>query len=377
MKIAICTDMYLPQLGGVADSVVLQARGLRALGHEVRIFASHMRGEAEDVSVTRFPSIELFGGTFCIVNPRGITAALRAYGPDVIHIHSFGAIGLAAQAAGRRLRVPLVGTNHGSPVDYLHYFYLDFQPFRYLASSFVSWFYSRFDLVTTPTKQPLDALKRYGLRAPKMQVVSNAIDFSLFKKLDDTHELKSRIGISDRAVLIFGRLAKEKNLDYAIEIFKKVSDRRTGAALVIVGDGPYRRALEERARDLGIAEKTYFMGRLSGDPLVATINACDVMLTTSLSEAQPMTILQANICGVPVVGARAAGTPECIEDGVTGFLVNPDDTDMFVENVSRLLSDDALSKKMGVAAHERVAAYRPEQIAHIWESAYRTLPGVL
>lgn len=376
MKIAICTDMYLPQLGGVADSVVLQARGLRALGHEVRIFAAHMRGEQKDADVTRFASFELFGGTFCVVNPLGMQSALRAYAPDIIHAHSFGAIGLAARHAARRLGIACVGTNHGSPVDYLHYFYLDFEPFRYLVSRFVSWFYSGFDIVTTPTQQPMDLLVRFGLDRNKGEIVSNAVDTTIFKHLDDKQTLKTRIGITHHAVLIFGRLAREKNLDEALEIFAAVSGR-TGVQLVVVGDGPYRAALEEKVRMLGVADKTFFLGRLSNDPLVATINACDVMLMTSTSEAQPMTILQANLCGIPVVAARAGGVPECIEDGKTGYLVNPGDRETFVDCVSRLLNDDALSATMSTAAIAHVRNFDPAHIARVWEKLYHTLPGVL
>jgi glycosyltransferase involved in cell wall biosynthesis len=377
MKIAICTDMYLPQLGGVADSVVLQARGLRAIGHEVRIFAAHMKGEMPDPTVTRFPSMELFGGTFCLVNARGLDAAIVAYAPDVIHVHSFGTIGHAALRAARAHKIPCVGTNHGSPLDYLHYFYADFQPIRYFVARYVSRFYDQFDIVTTPTVQPMHALQKNGLRKPKTEVVSNAVDFSLFRPIADTQALRAAMGIESRGILIFGRLAKEKNLDGVLEVFERVRSRESGGALVIVGDGPYRSYMEREVKRRGLGAYTYFLGRLSGEELVSAINACDVMLTTSLSEAQPMTILQANICGVPAVGSRAGGIPECIADNVTGFLVAPNDYEDFAEKVARLLNDHGLQKSMGAAARERVAGYEPSAIARIWERLYRTLPGVL
>lgn len=376
MRIAICTDMYLPQLGGVADSVVLQARGLRALGHSVRIFAAHMRGETPDSEVARFASFELFDGTFCIVSPFGILRAIEEYRPDVIHVHSFGTIGLMARRAAKRLGISSVATTHGSPVDYLHYFYLDFEPFRYLALRFVAWFFGGFNVVTAPASQPLDTLVRAGLRHVSTTVISNAVDEMQFRHLEDKQTLRERIGLTHRAVLIFGRLAQEKNLDQAFKIFADVH-ARTGAQLVIAGDGPYRGVLEARARQLGIAEHTFFMGRLSGDALVTTINACDVMIMTSRSEAQPMTILQANLCGVPVVGARAAGIPESINDTETGYVVDADDSAAFADHVSRLISDEVLQKKMSAAAIEHAHGHHPAEIARTWERLYRTLPGVL
>lgn len=368
--------MYLPQLGGVADSVVLQARSLRGLGHDVRIFAAHMRGEAADPLVTRFTSIELFGGTFCIVSPFGIHTALKTYRPDVIHVHSFGTIGLMARYTAKKLGIAAVGTNHSSPVDYLHYFYLDAEPFRSLILRFVAWFYGGFHVVTTPTSQPMDVLLSAGLRRVMTTIISNAVDVGAFRHFDEKETLRDRIGLSHRAVLVFGRLAKEKNLDQALKVFAEVH-KRTNAQLVIIGDGPARDELETRARSLGIAQQTFFMGRLSGDALVAAINACDVMLTTSRSEIQPMTILQVNICGVPVVGARAGGVPECIDDGVSGYVVDPEDTNAFVDHVSRLLSDHSLAEKMGRASRERVSRFDPVKIALQWERLFRTLPGVI
>jgi 1,2-diacylglycerol 3-alpha-glucosyltransferase len=298
MKIAICTDMYAPQLGGVADSVLLQARGLRALGHDVHIFAAHMRGETPDPEVTRFRSVELFGGTFCIVSPFGIRGAILEYKPDVVHAHSFGTIGLVARYTAKKHTIPSVATIHGSPVDYLHYFGIDLKPFRYLALRFVAWFFSGFTVVTAVSSQSMDLLLHAGLRRVRTTVISNAVDDRLFRHVEDKQDLRERIGIDHKAVLVFGRLAKEKNLDAALTIFADVH-KRTNASLVIVGDGPERDHLELRARTLGIAEHTFFMGRLSGENLVSTINACSVMLITSRTEAQPMTILQANLCGVP------------------------------------------------------------------------------
>ncbi len=376
MKVAICTDMYLPQLGGVADSVVLQARGLRALGHDVRIFAARMQGQAADDSVIRFPSLELFGGTFCLVSPFGIKAALRAYEPDVIHVHSFGTIGLMSRFAAKSLGRASVGTIHGSPVDYLHYFYINFEPFRYLVLKCVAWFFRGFQVVTAPASQPLDLLIRSGLRHVRTSIISNALDVGRFRHIEDKFQIRERMGLSHKAVLIFGRLAKEKNLEAALKIFSDVH-ARTNAQLVVVGDGPERDALESYARKLGIAEHTFFLGRLSGDELVSALNACEVMIMTSLSEAQPMTILQANACGIPVVGARAGGIPESIDDGETGYVVDIADHDVFADRVARLISDTELSRKLSTAAITHAQAHEPSGIARVWERLYRTLPGVI
>ena len=109
MRVAIATDVYLPQLSGIADSIDTLARELRNLGHVVRIYAPRVANADDLADVRRLPawSPPGSGGGLQLVVPFGIVADTRAFRPDVIHVHMFGAIGWAGVYAGRRLGVPL------------------------------------------------------------------------------------------------------------------------------------------------------------------------------------------------------------------------------------------------------------------------------
>lgn len=362
MRVAIVTDQYLPQLGGVADSIVGLDKGLRAIGHEVRIFAPKLPKSVPEDHVVRLPTIAVAGGMINIVAPFGLRAQLRKFQPDVIHVHSVGIAAGAGIQAGRALRIPVVGTCHGSIADYLYLAHLTFWPFPTIARKIESWYFNRVSLITAPAQQPLDALIKSGTNAAHMQVISNPVDFGIFQQLPDKATLKKKYNIGERAVMLFGRIAQEKNLDLAVEAFAHVA-KDIDAQLVILGDGPYRAALTHRIEALDIMDRTRFLGILRGTELVEAVNACDVMLTTSLMEAQPMAILQAMRCGLPVVGARAGGVPECIQEGITGYICEPDDVHTFSEKVSQLLKDENLRKKFGEAARVRVESYSPESIA--------------
>jgi glycosyltransferase involved in cell wall biosynthesis len=102
-----------------------------------------------------------------------------------------------------------------------------------------------------------------------------------------------------------------------------------------------------------------------------------VLTRTIILEAQPKTILQANLCGVPVVGARAGGIPESINDEVTGYVVDGDDHGAFSDRISRLLSDTELNASMSAEAIAFARHHEPAGVALTWERLYRTLPGVL
>ena len=372
MRIAICTDQYLPMISGLVDSVDILATTLRAQGHEVRIYAPVLPGSVPDEKIFHVPSWALpgSGGGIVLNFPFGALRDMRGFKPDVIHTHLFGTAGFLALVAARRLKVPLVGTDHTSPADYLHYFYLNFQPFIFLVRSFAAWFYVRCAFVTAPSQHILDELYDYGMHHTPMEVISNPIRVDIFRPLTNRQELKKKYGIGERAVVLFGRVAVEKNLDFAVDIFKALV-AKTEAQLVVIGDGPYRKELEVKIVSAGLKEKTVFLGVLREESLVEALNATEVCLVTSTSEIQPMTTLQAMAAQLPVVGAHAGGIPECIVDGDTGYLVDPKNKDGYVEKLLQLLDDQLLRENFGTAARKVVAGYSPEKIAEKFLAVYQ------
>jgi glycosyltransferase involved in cell wall biosynthesis len=120
---------------------------------------------------------------------------------------------------------------------------------------------------------------------------------------------------------------------------------------VVVGDGERRRALEEQARDLGIAEGVLFLGwRRDLERIYADL---DLAVLTSANEGSPVSLIEAMAAGVAVVGPRVGGVPDVIDDGTTGVIVPPGDAAAVAGTIVRLLADVELRQKMGAAARER------------------------
>ncbi len=244
MRIALVTDQYLPLVSGLVDSIEVLASQLIQQGHEVRIYAPAMPGSVPEPRIFHFPTWILpgSGGAIQITLPRGAMRDMRRFKPDVVHTHLCGIAGLFGWFAARRLKVPFIGTDHTFPADYLHYAHLDFWPFPWIVKKFSAWYYNRCDFVTTPSRELLEELTDYGLYKPA-KIVSNHIPSDLFRPLQAKEELRKKWNIGDKAVLLFGRIAEEKNLDVALDAFEKLSTVST-AQLVIVGDGVYRTELE-------------------------------------------------------------------------------------------------------------------------------------
>jgi len=137
----------------------------------------------------------------------------------------------------------------------------------------------------------------------------------------------------------------------------------------MVGDGPDRVLAEQEARDLGVSEDVYFLGKLeSVAPLIAS---ADLYLLPTNSESFGLSALEALACGVPVIGARAGGLPEVVRHGETGFLCEPGDVDGMARAGIALLGDEGMWRATSdLAARDARERFGLEEIVAQYESFY-------
>jgi glycosyltransferase involved in cell wall biosynthesis len=151
-----------------------------------------------------------------------------------------------------------------------------------------------------------------------------------------------------------GSLLKLKGYDLLLEAFAML--RRDGwadARLVVLGEGPERRALAAAARRLGVAEAVRFAGFVP-DPL-PVMARFDVLAVPSSSEGCPRSVLEAMFLGCPVAAFAVGGVPELVADGETGVLVKDRNPRRLADALLLLLGDGARRRAMGAVARARVA----------------------
>ena len=170
-------------------------------------------------------------------------------------------------------------------------------------------------------------------------------------------ELRARYGLGDRPVVVcVSRLVPRKGQDMLIRALPTIRDRVPGAALVIVGGGPYRTSLQRLAHSFGVAEHVVFTGGVPGEELPDHHAIADVFAMPCRTRGAGLDVeglgivyLEASATGVPVVAGRSGGAPETVVDGETGLVVDGWDVGAIAAAVGDLLADRTRAAAMGAA----------------------------
>lgn len=294
---------------------------------------------------------------------------------DIVHTHSSKA-GILGRMAARAAGVPVV-------VHTLHS--LVFHEYQ---KAWQNWVYIRLKRVCAPMTHSLisvnDATARGALQAgvgrPEQHVtIFSGMELDPFLNVGQQltpAEAKARLGIPADAPVMgkIARLFPLKGHEQFFDAAAHVARARPDAWFLLVGDGELRQALQERARELGIAERTVFAGLVPPPEVPSYIQAMDVVVHTSLREGIARVIPQAGAVGKPVVTFQMDGAPEVIRDGVSGCLVPPLDTAALAQRVVELFGDPVRREAYGRAAREFVAAnFTAEQMVERINRVYERL----
>lgn len=387
LRLAMFTDNFFPELGGIQDSILATARALGERGHRLRVYAPAPAARdfelagfpvaepdlGPNVSVCRLPAVAVPSSSqqsrLAFPSPAYWRDVAR-FAPDVVHVHTFLGVGLAGRHAARRLHRPLVGTNHWFVESFSVYVPLARTLFRQVSSKAVARFYRACERVSAPSRFTLDALCDSGLKQP-VSVISNPIDTECFHPVP-AHKrcsVRARLRLHGPTVVYAGRLGREKHVEVVIEAVARARTRIPGLQLVIAGHGSARPELEAQARAMGLHDAVRFVGTLDHRALAELFAAADLFAIASTSETQSMVLLQAMACGLPAVGVRAGGLAEHVAPG-TGLLAQPHSAAHFAEQVLAVLDSEARQRAMGEAARRFAARFSLPRITDAWEAFY-------
>lgn len=365
MRIAMFTEVFLPKIDGVVTRVVRTLEHLAELGHEVLLFApgdppatyaGHRVVRVRGVSL-QFLYPELKVG---IPTPN-IARAMDAFQPHVVH--AVNPIWLAAYgvlSAGRR-DLPQLASFHTDVPNYTESLRIGW--LRHPVEAWTRYLHNRSGVNLCTSDPMVERAREVGIR--RVGLWPKAVDTVAYHPGHASAQMRARLtdGVPQAPLVVYvGRMSREKNLDQLIEPMRRLRRRVPGVRLAMVGSGPQ----VEELKDQFDPAWTVFTGYMSGTQLAQAYASADVFAFPSTTETLGLVALESMASQVPVVGARAGGVPFVIDDGETGFLVDPHDTQGWVDRLEQLLTDQCLRERMGVAA-------RKETERHSWRAATEAL----
>jgi glycosyltransferase involved in cell wall biosynthesis len=305
---------------------------------------------------------------------RSLAELIRRERPHVLHTHTAkaGTAGrLAARLAGDARPPVVVHTFHG------HMLLGEFDPLREAVYRRIERELARHtDALIAVSPEVRDELVAIGVApASRFAVVRLGIELSeRMQGAEQGGELRASLGIPPERFTVgwVARMSPVKQPGDVLRTVRILHDRGIDAALVMVGDGPERAALEALALELGIEEATRFVG--FQDDVGPWFHAFDALLLPSRSEGTPVSAIETLASGRPVVATRVGGVADVVHEGVDGFLVDLGDVEAAADRLARLAADPALRERMGAAGRTRVLSrYRVPRLVEDVDRLYRAL----
>ncbi len=381
MKILLASDCYTFQTGGITTVVVSLEKGLRELGHEVKVLAlsdrykSYKEGGSYYLRSLPFPDYPEHRFTFNLKDP--LVKELIEWNPDIIHLHTEFTICRVAKHIARATNTPIVMTTH---TDFEYFNFGRFRNTRFVTMLGKSWgkgVYKEAVKVVVPSEKT----RGFAHLIPhkdKVIVIPNGIECERYQKKLETDEKKAlldRYGFTQNGhtLVMVTRLSKEKNVIEIVRFFPSLLKEIPDAQLMLVGDGPDRKKLEKLCEETGIADHVRFSGRIPPFEVYKYYNIADVFVSASLFELHSMSYLEAMAAGLPLVCREDLSLRGVLEDGVNGYIYENEQE--FVDGVSKLLKDKENWEKMHLGALARAEATDVSRFVENTLNLYRSVCG--
>jgi glycosyltransferase involved in cell wall biosynthesis len=295
--------------------------------------------------------------------------------PHILHTHTAkaGAVGrIAATLAGDARPPIVVHTFHG------HVLRGYFDPsrtafFRVLERTLAR----RTTRLVAVSPEVRDDLVALGVApAEKFSVIRLGIDLDRRLTGPDDGGVAFRrlfgVGADEFVVGWVGRMTAIKRVDDVLLAFRRLRERGVKARLCLVGDGPDREQVEQRAHDLGVVRHVLFVGYQRD--IAPYYSFFDAFVLPSANEGTPVSAIESLAAARPVVATRVGGTPDVVEDGADGILVPVGDVEAIAAALERLARDADLRRRLGEHGRERVVPrYRVERLVDDVDALYREL----
>jgi glycogen synthase len=388
-RVLILSWEYPPLIeGGLARHVSKLAEGLSGQGTEVHVLT---RGGEESppeqttcgvtIHRVREPTRPRDLGEFVAWVERMNSDMLAAgvelgdrFDFDLVHGHDW-LVAAACDHLARRFRAPLVTTIHATEHG-RHQGWVEEHPQAYI-HGVERWIANRSDRVVVCSYYMREQIADiFGADESRIEVIWNGIDPDDLAAEDPARlqALRSEFAAPDeKLVLLIGRLVYEKGFQDALEAIPELVARQPGTRFLVAGSGTHEAELRRQAADLGVMEHGTFLGWIGDDVLHSLYRIADLTIVPSIYEPFGLVALEAMASGCTCIAADTGGLREVVPHDEAGLRFPARDPAAIAEVAERVLSDEALRRRLVAEAHEHVRRFDWDDVAERTAALYADL----
>lgn len=340
IKVAhVVEDLKIGGIERIIENIVMSLDSQR---FEIDVLCLSRGGAIADKLVAHKKNVEILNITN-YHNPLSVVRVaqwLKRKNIDIVHTHAYPA-GVLGRVASILVGVPCI-------FHHVHSTYFNLHKRNHLIERFLSRFTKKVVCCSEAVKRFVS--EKAGIPKDKLIVIYNGIPEPKVLPVSSINNLRKDLGISQNAKVIgsVASLVHHKGHEYLLNAFTKVDN----AYLLLIGDGPLRLELEGKASQLNIASRVIFAG--SKIDVTPTMQIMDiVVLPSSEREGLGISLIEAMVLSKPVVATNLGGIPEVVDDGRTGILVNPRDSDALANAIHRLLTSPEVMLDLGLKGRDR------------------------
>ncbi len=361
MSLIILANDFPPSTGGIQRYLCELAAALHRRGEELLVIAPDQPGAQDFDTASPLPIVRVPAGSrlqTAWALAKAAAQAIRKQHPDnpvrAIVAGNWWPDGLAAWLVQRRTGTPYVVMGYGREMIQT-------------GANLAKWLTQNLIIRGAAcglaiSHYSAQRLQRRGLKADRVAVIYGGVDTdALAADHNEVEQMRSALSQSGEPLLLtVGRLVQRKGHSQVIAALPNVIEQLGPVRYLIAGTGPEEQRLRRLADQYGVAALVEFLGHVDDNRLAALYQAADLFIMPSRDlygqpiEGLGLVYLEANLCGLPVIGSDTGGIADAIADGETGLLVNPEEPREIAAAIARLLSDPDWAEQLGAAGRGRV-----------------------
>lgn len=333
MNIAIFSDCYVPIKNGVVTSILQLKEGLEEKGHNVIILTPEVPNyKDKDKSIYRLPSVKAGLGTeqrFAFFNQGPINRFLKKKNIELIHTHTEFSVGYSGKWAAKKLKIPHVHTTHTMWEEYNHYILNGRLFSKTMVRQIIKTYLKNVNVLVAPSIKAKNYYQELMPETPII-IVHNGIDEHKFKssliKKNEIAQLRKEFDLkkNEKIIIFVGRIGREKRVKELFNAVLPLIKEIPRTKMLFVGEGPALKDLIKEATKLHLHKEFVFTGFVNWELIHRLYSIAMVFTTASLSEVHPMTLIEATMCGLPIIARKDESYYDLVQDDINGYLVESD-----------------------------------------------------